>query len=147
VSPTGEGGLLAQLTKLVLESVVGGRDGRSSWFGKRDPAGRAGGNSRNGRRSTTVVTEVGPVEIDDPRDREGNFTPQIVRKRHGGSMVWTASSCRLYRKPYVSGPSIKPITLEGGNRSFRDDGHYRSIDLCTRLVSLTTDTMANRHGS
>jgi hypothetical protein len=28
-----------------------------------------------------VLTEVGPVEIDVPRDREGTFEPQIVRKR------------------------------------------------------------------
>jgi hypothetical protein len=28
------------------------------------------GNSRNGKRSKTVVTEVGPVDIEVPRDRE-----------------------------------------------------------------------------
>jgi transposase-like protein len=36
---------------------------------------------RNGTRSKTVFTEVGPVEIDVPRDREGSFEPQIVKKR------------------------------------------------------------------
>ncbi|MEU2631499.1 IS256 family transposase, partial [Kitasatospora sp. NPDC007106] len=34
-----------------------------------------------GTRSKTVVTDVGPVEVDVPRDREGSFEPQIVRKR------------------------------------------------------------------
>lgn len=40
-----------------------------------------GGNSRNGTRSKTVLTEVGPVEIAMPRDRDGSFEPKIVKKR------------------------------------------------------------------
>jgi len=43
--------------------------------------GRDGGNSRNGTRSKTVITEVGPVEIDTPRDRDGTFEPATVKKR------------------------------------------------------------------
>jgi transposase-like protein len=78
---TGEGGLLAQLTKRVLESSLEGEMDAHLGYGKHDPAGRDGGNSRNGRRSKTVLTEVGPVPIDVPRDREGSFSPQIVRKR------------------------------------------------------------------
>mgnify|MGYP002481784593 FL=1 len=40
-----------------------------------------GENARNGTRSKTVLTEVGAVEIDVPRDRDGSFQPKIVRKR------------------------------------------------------------------
>ena len=43
--------------------------------------GRDGGNSRNGTRSKTVITEVGPVDIDVPRDRDGTFEPKTVKKR------------------------------------------------------------------
>ena len=43
--------------------------------------GRNGGNSRNGTRTKTVVTEIGPVDIEVPGDREGSFEPAIVRKR------------------------------------------------------------------
>jgi transposase-like protein len=44
--------------------------------------GRNGGNSRNGRRSKTVLTHsCGEVEIDVPRDRDGSFEPVIVAKR------------------------------------------------------------------
>jgi transposase-like protein len=50
-------------------------------YAKHDPAGRNGGNSRNGTRSKTVVTEAGPVEIEVPRDRESSFEPVIVGKR------------------------------------------------------------------
>jgi putative transposase len=81
VSISGEGGLLAQLTKIVLESSLQGEMDAHLGYDKHDPAGRDGGNSRNGSRAKTVLTEAGPVEITVPRDRDGSFEPQIVRKR------------------------------------------------------------------
>jgi transposase-like protein len=78
---SGEGGLLAQLTKIVFESSLEGEMDAHLGYGKHDPAGRDGGNSRNGIRSKTVLTEAGPVEIEVPRDRDGSFEPKIVRKR------------------------------------------------------------------
>ena len=50
-------------------------------YDKHDPMGRNGANSRNGTRTKTVFTEIGPVEIEVPRDRDGSFEPAIVRKR------------------------------------------------------------------
>ena len=50
-------------------------------YTKHDAAGRDGGNSRNWTRSKTVITEVGPVDIDVPRDRDSSFEPATVRKR------------------------------------------------------------------
>lgn len=50
-------------------------------YDRHDPVGRDGGNSRNGTRTKTVLTEIGPVQIEVPRDRDGSFDPQIVRKR------------------------------------------------------------------
>ncbi|WP_329538422.1 transposase (plasmid) [Streptomyces sp. NBC_01450] len=78
---TGEGGLLQQLTKAVLESALEGEITDHLGYDKHDPAGKDGGNSRNGTRSKTVLTDIGPVEIDVPRDREGSFEPAIVKKR------------------------------------------------------------------
>ena len=78
---TGEGGLLQQLTKRVLESALEGEITDHLGYDKHDPAGKDSANSRNGRRSKTVTTDIGPVEIDVPRDRDGSFDPQIVRKR------------------------------------------------------------------
>lgn len=65
---TGEGGLLQKLTKLVMESALDGELDDHLGYGKHDPAGRDGGNSRNGRRSKALLTEAGPVEISVPRD-------------------------------------------------------------------------------
>ena len=82
VSLVGEGGLLQQLTKRVLEAALEGELDSHLGSGKHERAGRSSsGNARNGRRAKTVLTEAGPVELDVPRDRDGSFTPQIVRKR------------------------------------------------------------------
>jgi putative transposase len=78
---TGEGGLLQQLTKRVLESALEGEITDHVGYGKHDAAGRNSGNSRNGTRTKTVLTDVGPVEVKVPRDVAGTFEPQIVKKR------------------------------------------------------------------
>lgn len=78
---TGEGGLLQQLTKRVLESALDGEITDHVGYDKHDRAGRGSGNPRNGSRTKTVLTDVGPVEVRVPRDAAGTFEPQIVRKR------------------------------------------------------------------
>ena len=78
---TGEGGLLSQLTKRVVESALEGELDDHLGYGKHDATGRDGGNSRNGRRGKTVLTEAGPVALEVPRDRDGSFEPQLVKKR------------------------------------------------------------------
>ncbi|MCM2580150.1 IS256 family transposase [Streptomyces meridianus] len=78
---TGEGGLLQQLTKRLLESALEGEITDHLGYDKHDPSGKNGGNSRNGSRANTVLTEVGPVEIAVPRDRDSSFEPKIVKKR------------------------------------------------------------------
>jgi putative transposase len=77
----GPGGLLSGLTKTVLETALEVEMEDHLGYPKHAPAGRDKSNSRNGSRSKTVLSEVGEVEIDVPRDREGSFEPQIVKKR------------------------------------------------------------------
>jgi transposase-like protein len=78
---TGADGLLGKLTKMVVESALEGELDDHLGYGKHDPAGRDGGNSRNGRRAKTVLTDSGPVEITVPRDRDASFEPKIIAKR------------------------------------------------------------------
>jgi hypothetical protein len=83
VGPTG---LLTRLTKQVFETALDEEMSEHLGYDKHDRAGRNSGNSRNGVRSKTVLTEIGPVEIgpveiDVPRDIDASFTPQIVKKR------------------------------------------------------------------
>lgn len=77
----GEGGLLAQLTKLILESALEGELTAHLGYDKHERVEGGGVNARNGTRSKTVLTKAGPVPIDVPRDRAGTFEPVIVAKR------------------------------------------------------------------
>jgi len=77
----GPNGLLNQLTKNVLETALDAEMAEHLGYDKHDPAGRGSGNSRNGSRSKTVFTEIGPVEIEVPRDTNSTFDPVIVKKR------------------------------------------------------------------
>src|SRR3954449_5697386 len=81
VELVGPGGLLTGLTKTVLETALEAELSEHLGYDKHDPVGRNRANSRNGTRTKTVLTAVGPVQIEVPRDRDGTFEPVIVRKR------------------------------------------------------------------
>jgi transposase-like protein len=80
VELVGPDGLLAGLTKNVLEAGLEAEMSEHLGYDKHDPAGRNKANSRNGTRAKRLVTDVGPVDIEVPRDRDGNFEPQLVKK-------------------------------------------------------------------
>lgn len=75
VSLVGPGGLLADLTKRVLETGLEVEMSEHLGYDKHAAEGDGSGNSRNGTRSKTVITEIGPVALDVPRDRAGTFEP------------------------------------------------------------------------
>lgn len=81
VSLVGPGGLLAELTRRVLEAGLDAEMTEHVGYAPYERAGHGSGNSRNGTRAKTVVTDIGPVEIEVPRDRAGTFEPVIVPKR------------------------------------------------------------------
>jgi len=76
----GSDGVLGGLTRRLIERVLA--EELSEHLGY--PAGQAppggAGNSRNGGTPKTVLTANGPVRIDTPRDRQGRFEPELVRK-------------------------------------------------------------------
>jgi putative transposase len=77
----GPGGLLGQLTKRLVERAMEVElTDHLGYEPHQEPAGGTG-NTRNGSMSKTLITEQGEVRIDTPRDRDGSFEPQIVRKR------------------------------------------------------------------
>ena len=81
VDLVGPGGLLGDLTKQILETGLEVEMDEHLGYTKHDSAGRNGDNSRNGTRSKTVITEIGPVDIAVPRDRDSSFEPATVKKR------------------------------------------------------------------
>jgi putative transposase len=76
----GPDGLLSPVTKAVLERALAEEMTGHLGYEKHDPAGRGSGNRRNGATGKTVLTGVGAVDLAVPRDRNGTFEPQIVRK-------------------------------------------------------------------
>ena len=83
----GPGGVLAQLTKRLVERALAAELSEHLGFEPhQEPPGGAG-NRRNGSTAKRLVTEQGPVRIETPRDRRGSFEPQLIRKgqrRFGG---------------------------------------------------------------
>jgi len=77
----GPGGLLSQLTKRLVERAMEVElTDHLGYEPHLEPPGGTG-NARNGSTPKTLITEHGPVRVDTPRDRNGSFEPQIVRKR------------------------------------------------------------------
>jgi len=81
---TGEGGLLQQLTKRVLESALDGEITDHVGYDKHDPVGRGSGNTRNGSRTKTVLTDVGPVEVRVPVTRPARSSRRSCASGSGG---------------------------------------------------------------
>ena len=50
-------------------------------YEKHSPEGDKSGNSRNGYGKKTIISDYGESEIVIPRDRNGDFMPQILEKR------------------------------------------------------------------
>ena len=78
---TREKGLLKILTKRIVEKAMAAEMDHHLGYVKHDPAGRNNGNSRNGtsKRVSSPIRR-GDVLIEVPRDRNGEFEPQIIKK-------------------------------------------------------------------
>ncbi|TXS39544.1 IS256 family transposase [Streptomyces sp. or43] len=99
----GENGLLKGLVKLVLEGALEAEMSEHLGYEKGDSAGAGSGNSRNGTSRKTVLTDVGPVELEVPRDRAGDFAPQIVPKHSRRVQGFDAAILSLYAKGLTTG--------------------------------------------
>jgi len=69
-----------QLKKMTVEAALGAEMEAHLGYAKHDTEGHHTGNSRNGYSSKTLKGDHGEVDIDVPRDRNGTFSPLIVRK-------------------------------------------------------------------
>jgi putative transposase len=125
----GPDGLLSQVTKAVLERALTEEMTGHLGYEKHDPAGRGSGNNRNGTTGKTVLTEIGAVDLAVPRDRNGTFEPQIVRK----------GQTRL------EGFNERIIALYARGMTTRDiQAHLREmydVDVSPDLISRVTDAV------
>jgi transposase-like protein len=104
VALTGPDGLLKALTKTVIETALEEEMSDHLGYDKHEPVGRNRGNSRNGKRTKTVLTDAcGEVEVEVPRDREGSFEPVVVKKRQRRLSDVDAVVLSLYAKGLTTG--------------------------------------------
>jgi putative transposase len=118
---TGTGGLLSQLAGRVIDAALAGEltDHLGYPVGEAPPGGT--GNMRNGSTPKTVQTDLGPVSVNTPRDRNGTFDPQLVAKRQTRLAGLDARILDLY----AGGLSVRDIqshleTLYGTTSIGRD---------------------------
>jgi len=78
---------------------------------------RNGVNFRNGTRCKTVITEIGPIELDVLRDGNGSFVPATVR--------WNGAN-RPRHQALRHGPTDSPL---GSHASQRASGRAASCAL------------------
>jgi putative transposase len=76
----GEHGLIKSFVKSVVERALSAELSTHLGYDKYDPSGKNSGNSRNGVCKKTIKGEYGEVEIEVPRDRKGNFEPELIQK-------------------------------------------------------------------
>jgi putative transposase len=128
---TGEGSMLGELVKAVLERALQGEMTAHLGYERSEQGGSAAaGNARNGSAWKTVQTGVGPVPLQVPRDRAGTFEPVLVPKRAGR---------------VSGGLDDMVISLYAHGMSVRDIVHHlRQVygtDLSAETVSRITDAV------
>lgn len=119
-SLVGPDGLLGKLTKMVFETGLEAEMSEHLGYEPHEVAGRNSGNSRNGTRSKTITTEIGPIELDVPRDRNSTFEPQLVRKRQRRLTGVDDMVCSLVAKGLTTGEVSAHLAEVYGARVSRD---------------------------
>ncbi len=127
----GEGGLLNALLKATLERGLNAELTEHVGYETGDPDASSHPNSRNGYSTKTIATEVGDVELNVPRDRDGTFTPMLVRKG----------------QRRLDGLDGMIVSLYAGGMTIRDIQHHLAstigTDLSHETISKITDEVAD----
>jgi putative transposase len=127
----GPGGLLASLTKRLVERAMEVELTDHLGFEPHQEPPGGTGNTRNGTSPKTLITEHGKVALDAPRDRDGSFEPKIVRKRQRRFVGFDDKILALYSR----GLSVRDI------RAHLQEiyGVEVSIDLISRVTDAVMD--------
>ena len=126
----GKNGLLKRLSKQMIEEMLETEMNEHLGYEKHSSEGINSGNSRNGKSPKTVKSSFGEMDINTPRDRNGEFDPVIVKKRQTD----------------ISSFDEKIISMYGKGMTTRDiQDHIKDIygaDISPTTVSNITDKVS-----
>ena len=124
---SGPGGLLSQLAGRVVEAALEAE--LTEHLGHPPGGVPQGANVRNGSTPKRLQTDLGPVEIRTPRDRDSSFEPKLVAKR----------------QTRLAGLDEKVLGLYAGGMTVRDIAHHLSeiygTELSPDTISRVTDAV------
>jgi transposase-like protein len=120
VQLTGEGGLLTSLVQQVLQTGLEVELADHLGYDKHEITGRGSGNNRNGSYPKTITTEIGPVQVDMPRDRNGTFEPVTVPKYTRRLDGLAGNVISLYAKGLTTGDIQNHLLEMYGTEVSRD---------------------------
>jgi putative transposase len=127
----GEHGILKQLTKALLERALNAEMTTHLGHDHGETVVNEHGNKRNGVSSKTIQGEFGSLELHVPRDRDGSFQPQLVKKHQTRMRGLDAKIVALYAKSM----STREITthLE----------ELYGVEVSATLISNVTDAVSD----
>jgi len=125
----GEGGVLKDLTRRLVERALEGEMTEHLGYEKRAPEGKGTGNSRNGKTKKSVKTDAGEIDIEVPRDRAGEFEPQLVKKRQRRLPGFDDKVIALYAR------GMTTREIQGGLQEIY------GVDVSPTLISNVTDSV------
>lgn len=122
-------GLSKELTKALVERMLGGELSHHLGYEKHEIAGHGTGNSRNGKSKKTLKGEAGEVTIEIPRDRNGTFEPRLIGKH----------------QTRFEGFDDKILSMYALGMTVRDmQGHLHDmygVEVSSGLISAVTDSI------
>jgi putative transposase len=125
----GPGGLLKQLTAALVEKALQAEMTEHLGYEKHAATGRGSGNSRNGKSDKTLKSEAGEMAVEIPRDRNGTFVPQLVKKH----------------ETHFDGFDDKIISMYARGMTVREiQGHLKDLygtEVSPDLISRVTDAV------
>jgi len=118
------------LTKVTVETALNAEMDDHLGYDRHEKT--KAGNSRNGYSSKTLKTEDGTFVVETPRDRDGSFEPQLVRKHQTRFASMDDKILSLYRK----GMTMREVV-----ETFKE---MYDADVSASLISKVTDSVIDR---
>lgn len=119
--------LTKTLTKLTVETALNAELG--AYLGYEKNQAKTGSNTRNGYSTKTLLSDDGPLELRTPRDREGVFEPQLIKKHQTRITQMDSQILSLYAK----GMTTREIVA-----TFKE---MYDADVSATLISKVTDAV------